>query len=146
MIRSKLCDYSDVYILVSGTIAIDEEGDNDAAKQADERNKGVTFKNCAPFTDYISNINNTRIDNAKDIDLVLPTKNLIEYSHNYSKTSGSLRQYIRDEPFDQIGNSKLFEPKIKITGNTPNNENKRNVEITVPLKHLSNFWELLKCH
>ena len=66
---------------------------DDAAKQADERDKGVTFKNCAPFTKCISRINNTDIDNAQDIDIVMPMYNLIEYSDNYSKASGSLWEY-----------------------------------------------------
>ena len=82
IIRSNLFDYSDAYILsVSGTITITGEGDNDAAKRADERNKGLIFKNCVPFTECICNINNNnQIDNAKDIDLVMPMYNLIEYS------------------------------------------------------------------
>ena len=72
MLRSSLCDYSDTYILVSGTITITGAGADDAAKRLDERNKGVIFKNCAPFTDCISEINNTQIDNAKYIDVVMP--------------------------------------------------------------------------
>ena len=87
MLRSNLCD---PYILVKGTITITGEGDNAAAERADERDKGVTFKNCAPFTKCINRINNTDIDNAHDIDIVMPMYNLIEYSDNYSKTSGSV--------------------------------------------------------
>ena len=75
MLRSNLCDYADAYILVKGTIAITCVGDDDAAKRVDERNTGVIFKNCAPFTKCMSRINNTDIDNAQDI----------EYSGNYSK-------------------------------------------------------------
>ena len=92
MLMSNLCDYADAYILVKGTITITGEGDAAAAaaaKQADERDKGVTFKNCAPFTKYISRINNTDIDTAQDIDTVIPMYNLIEFSDNYSKMSGS---------------------------------------------------------
>ena len=89
MLRSNLCDYADSYILVKGTITITGEGDDDA-RHADERVKGVTFKNCAPFAKCISRINNTDIDNAYDIDIVMPMYNLIEYSDSYSKTSGSL--------------------------------------------------------
>ena len=85
MLRTSLCDYSDGYILVSGTIIITGEGNDDAARRLDERNKGVIFKNCAPFTDCISEVNNTQIDNAKDIDVVIPMYHLIEYSDNYSK-------------------------------------------------------------
>ena len=105
MIRSKLCDYSDSYILVSGTITIDGEGADVAAKRADERNKGLMFKNCAPVTDCISNLNNTQIDNAKYIDVVMTMYNLIEYSDNYSKTSGNLWQYYTDEPNTNITES-----------------------------------------
>ena len=86
MLRSNLCDYADAYILLNGT----GDGDDDAAKRTDKRDKGVIFKNCAPFTKCISRINNTEIDNAKDIDIVMPMCNLIEYSDDYSKTSGSL--------------------------------------------------------
>ena len=83
MLRSDLCDYADAYILVKGTITITGAGDDDAAKQLDERNKGVIFKNCAPFTKCISRINNTDMDTARDIDIVMPMYNLIEYSDNY---------------------------------------------------------------
>ena len=79
--------------MVKGTITIAGAGDGAAARQADERDKGVIFKNCAPFTNCISEINNTQVDNAKDIDIVMPMYNLIEYSDNYAKTSGSLWQY-----------------------------------------------------
>ena len=92
MLRSNLCDYADSYILVKGTITITGAGNNAGERQADERNEGVTFKNCAPFTESISRINNTDIDNARDIDIVMPMYNLIEYTDNYSKTSGSLWQ------------------------------------------------------
>ena len=60
--------------------------------------KKVIFKNCAPFTNCINEINNTQIDNAKDIDIVMPMYNLTEYSDNYAKTSGSLWQYCKDIP------------------------------------------------
>ena len=122
MLKSSLCDYSDAYILVKGTIAIAGEGADAAARQADERDKCVAFKNCAPFTNCISEINNTQVDNAKDIDIVMPMYNLIEYSNNYAKTSGSLWQYFRDElNDDDMDESKSFKSKIKITGKTPNN-------------------------
>ena len=83
MLKSSLCDYSDAYILVKGTISVN----NTAAAGAAENNinKKVIFKNCAPFTNYISEINNRQIDNAKDINIVMPMYNLIEYSDNYAK-------------------------------------------------------------
>ena len=65
-------------------------------------NKEEIFQNCAPFTDHISKINNTQIDNAKDLDVVIPTYNFIKYRKNYSKTSGSLWQYYSDDPNDNI--------------------------------------------
>ena len=90
LLKWSLCGYGDAHIFISGTITISGEGDNDAAKQADERNKVVIFKNCVPFTYFISEINNTQTDNAKDIDVVMLMYNLIACSMNYSKTSGSL--------------------------------------------------------
>ena len=69
MLRSILCDYSDTYILVSGTITITGAENNDAARRLDERNKGVIFKNCAPFNDCISEIINTQTEKTKYIDV-----------------------------------------------------------------------------
>ena len=144
MLKSSLCDYSDAYILVKETITITGEGADAAARQADERDKGVAFKNCAPFTNCLSEINNTQVDNGKDIDIVTPMYNLIEYSDNYAKTTGGLWQYFRDEPNDNLANSESFKFKVKITGKTPNNDNETDVEIMVPLKYLSNFWRTLE--
>ena len=90
MLRSNLCNFSDAYLFVKGSITITGDGDNNAARQADERDKGVTFKNSTPFIKCISWINKTEINNAQDIDIVMPMFKLIEYSDNYSKTSGSL--------------------------------------------------------
>ena len=116
ILRSNLCDHSDTYILVKGTIIITGTGADAAARQADERNKGVTFKNCAPFTKCISRINDTDIDTAEDIDIVMPMYNLIEYSDNYWKTSGSLWQYHKYDPNDNIADSESFKSKVKIKG------------------------------
>ena len=74
----------------------------------------------------------------------MPMYNLIEYSDNYSKTSGSLWQYYKDEPSDNITQSKSFKFKIKITGKTPATGNTKEVEIIAPLKYLSNFWKTLE--
>ena len=147
MLKSSLCDYSDAYILVKGKITIAGAGKDAAPRQADERDKGLVFKNCAPFINCISEINNTQIDNAKDTDIVMPMDNLIEYSDNYAKTTGSLWQYFRDEPVDDdddIEDSKSFKSKTKITGKTPNDNNEKDAEIMVPLKYLSNFWRTLE--
>ena len=144
MLRSSFCNYSDAYILVSGTVTIIGAGTDDAARKLDERSKGVKFKNCAPITDCISEINSTQIDNAKYIDVVIPIYNLIEYSNNYWKASRSMQQYYRDDPNHGITPSESFKCKIKATGKTPNNVNTKDVEIAVPLKYLSNFWRTLE--
>ena len=93
MLKSSLCDYSDAYILVNGSITVNNTAAADA--DANNTNKKVIFKNCAPFTNCISEINNTQIDNAKDLDIGMPLYNLIEYSDNYSKTSGSLCNIVK---------------------------------------------------
>ena len=76
MLKSSLCDYSDAYILVSGTITVENAGRAAARKNR----KNVIIKNFAPITDCISEMNNTQIDHAKDIDVVMAMHNLIEYS------------------------------------------------------------------
>ena len=130
-----MCDYADAYILVKGTLTITGPGNDDAAKRLDERTKGGIFKNCAPFTKCISRTNNTDIDTAQDIDIVMPMNNLTEYSDNYSKTSGSLWKYYKDDPNDNITQSGSFKSKIKITGKIPTVGNTKDIEITVPLKY-----------
>ena len=82
ILKSSLCDYSDTYILVNGTITIIGVGTDDNAKRLDERNKGVIFKNCAPFSYCISEVNNTQIDTAKYLIFVVPMYILIEDSDN----------------------------------------------------------------
>ena len=151
MLKSSLCDYSDAYILVKGTIIVNNTAAQGAA--ANNTNKKVIFKNCAPFTNCISEISNTQIDNANDIDIVMPMYNLIEYSDNYAKTTGSLCQYCKDIPArnanDDIvifadGNTiDSFNFKAKITGRTEN-DGAKDVEIMIPLKYLSNFWRTLE--
>ena len=88
MLKFSLCDYSNAYILVKGTIAVN----NTAAADADayNTNKKVIFKNCAPFTNCINEINNTQVGNAKDIDVTISLYNLLEYTLAYEKTPGSL--------------------------------------------------------
>ena len=152
MLRSSLCDYSDAYILFKGNITVN----NTAADGADANNdsKKVIFKNCAPFTNCISKINNTDIDNAKYIDIVMPLYNLIKYSDNYSKTSGSLLQYCKDIPaindngdidnFYDNNTTDSFNFKAKLTGQTNDDGEINDVEIMVPLKYLSNFWRTLE--
>ena len=142
MLRSSLCDYSDAYILVKGNITVNNTAADGAA--ANNTNKKVIFKNCAPFTNCISKINNTQIDNAEYIDIVMSMYNVIEYSNNYSETSGSLWQYCKEIPavdnnraivdFNGANATDPFNFKTKITGQTDDNGRKDNVEIMVPLK------------
>ena len=151
MLKSSLCDYSDAYILVKGTISVNNTAA--AGAGANNINKKVIFKNCAPFNNCISEINNTQIDNAKDIDIVMPMYNLIEYSDNYAKSTGSLWQYCKDIParndndeiiiFDVNNVTDSFNLKVKFTGQTGNGGTE-NVEIMVPRKYLSNFWRTLE--
>ena len=151
MLKSSLCDYSDAYIHVRGTITVNNtaaEGD-----AANNNNRKVIFKSCAPFTNCISEINNTDLDNTKDLNIVMPMYNVIDYSDNYSKTSGCLWQYTKDRPAADNNNAIVnftnnnltgsFNFKVKMTGQTGNNGTK-NVEIMVLLKHLSNFWRTLE--
>ena len=74
----------------------------------------------------------------------MPMYNLIEYSDNYSKTSGSLWQCYKDEPNDNLENSESFKSKVKIIGNTPSNGNTKDAETIAPLKYLNNFWRTLE--
>ena len=106
------------------------------------------------FTDCMSKISNSHVDNAKDIDIIMPLYNLIKYSDDYSKTSEYLRQYCKDIPavnndgnigdFNGANPTDSFSFKTKITGQTDNNGRIDNVEIMVPLKYLSNFWRTLE--
>ena len=151
MLKSSLCDYSDAYILVKGTIGVNNTAAAGAAVNNNDRK--VIFKNCAPFTNCISEINNTQVDNAKDIDIVIPMYSLIEYSDNYEKTTENLRQYCKDIPARNDNNEIVlfrrnnladsFNFKVKFIGQTGNNGTKDD-EIMVPLKHLSNFLRTLE--
>ena len=144
MLRSDLCDYSDAYIIVKGTFTI-------VRPNGAKRNKAVTFKNNAPFINCISKINVVKIDNAEDLDVVMPMYKLLEYSKNYKKLTGSLWNYYRDEITITISsNSESFKYKISDTGNNYNIGNgeegydeykagKNEAEVVIPLKYLSNF-------
>ena len=145
MLRFDLCDFSDAYIVGKGTITVTNP---DNAK----RNEAAVFKNNAPFINCISKINSIKIDNAEDLDVVMPMYNLLEYSKNYRKTTCSLWNYYRDEPSDTLSpDSESFKYKTSITGNTyniavgeagydANKVGKNETEVVIPLKHSSNFW------
>ena len=117
-------------------------------------NKKVIFRNCAPFTNCITKMNNTKVVDAQKNDIVMPMYNLIEYSDAYSKTSGSLWQYYRDkllldgdkniiDSLANNNNSISFKFKQQITGQIGNGGTK-DVEIVVPLKYLSNILSTLE--
>ena len=146
VIKSNLCDYSDAYIIVTGNITATGGGVNDR----------IAFKNCAPFTKCITHINDEHVDNADNRDIIMPMYNLIEYSDNYSDTSGSLWQFKRDEsPVTNAGdldnvsttNSTCFKYKssfIKEFTAVNNNRAFENVKTAVLLNYLSNFWRSLE--
>ena len=159
MLRSGLCDFSDAYIVVKGTITLTKVA---GRSFTDIRNRFLIFKNNAPFINCISKINKVLIDNVEDLDAVMPMYNLLEYNKNSNrKTTGSFWNYYRDEPnnppannynADAIADSRSFKYKSIITGKTSNvnrenNRNteqnnektKRNLKIVGPLKYLSNF-------
>ena len=142
MLNSTFCDYSDTNILVSGTTTVVGGGKNASARVVDKNNKEEIFKNCAPFTSCITEINNTKVDNAKDLDVVMPMYDLIEYIDSYSKTSGSLYQFCRDQPNNVITESESFKFKSKFLDNA-NNSDIKNAKIAVLLKYLkylNTFW------
>ena len=165
MLRSNLCDYSDAYILVKGTITVTAPGvNNNANSIRDKRNRPLILKNNAPFVSCIRRINGELIEDPDDLDIVIPIYNLLEYSKNYRKTIGSLYNYYRDELSDdaednnfdniKVVNSNTFKYKNKITGNTYNvdagvdgydvNKNgKQEIELAIPLQYLGSFWKAL---
>ena len=158
MLRSDLCDYSDVYILVKGTITVNgvvNGAENDIAR----RNRPLILKNNAPFVSCITRINGELIEDADNLDIVMPMYNLLEYSKNYRKIIGSLYNYYRDElsgdanpnnfPNRNVVNSETFKYKNKIISNTYNvtagNDRlgTKKIELAIPLKYLGNFWRAL---
>ena len=165
MLRSNLCDYSAAYILVKGTITVTASGaNNDANNIRDKRNRPLILKYNAPFVSCITRINGELIEDAGDLDIVMPMYNLLEYSKNYRKTIGSLYNYYRDELSDdaddnnfgniKVVNSEAFKYKNKIIGNTYDvdagaqgydviKNGTQEVELAIPLKYLGNFWRAL---
>ena len=115
-IESSLCDYSDAYILVTGNINV--TGGNNNTKAA--------FKNCAPFKKCYTETDGTVVDEAGFINITMPMYNLVEYSDNYSDTSGSLWNFKRDEIMNNADvtnddNASSFKYKANLIGNTNNN-------------------------
>ena len=165
MLRSNLCNYSDAYILVKGTITVTAPGvNNNANNIRDKRNRPLILKNNAPFISCITRINGELIEDPDDLDIVMSMYNLLEYSKNYRKTIGSLYNYYRDELSDdaddnnfdniKVVNSNTFKHKNKIIDNTydvdagaqgydVNKNGTQDVELAIPLKYLRNFWRAL---
>ena len=171
MLRSDLCYFSDAHIVLKGDITVTEktftvddiEAPNNTVAKANASNtandngfgeKKLIFKNNAPFINCISKTNGIKIDNAEYLDVVMPMYNLLEYSKNYIKTSGSLWNYYRDKPSSSIDddniihsilNSESFDYRANFMedGVTHNNLLKNDVKVVVPVKHLSNFWRSL---
>ena len=163
MLRSNLCDYSDAYILVKGTIRVNGIV-NGVKNEILRRNRLLILTNNAPFVSCMTKINNEFIEDADDFDIVMPMYNLLEYSKNYRKTICSLYNYYRDElsdddnpnnfPNTNVVNSNTFKYKNKITGNkynvadgaaghNANRVGKQDVELAIPLKYVGNFWRAL---
>ena len=162
MLRSDLWDYADAYILIKGTITVNDIV-NGAENQIIRRNRKIILKNNAPFVSCITRINNEFIEDADDLDIVMPMYNLLEYSKSYRKTISSLYNYYRDELSDDNNpnnfpntnvNSGPFKYKNKITGNAydvaagaaghdANRVGKKEIELAIPLKYLGNFWRAL---
>ena len=148
MLRADLCDYSDADIVLKGVVTVTNP-DNI------KRNKSVAFKNNAPFINWISKINNVLIDNAKDLAVVMPMYNFLEYSKNYRKTKSSLQNYYADESGNSLSsNSESFKNVTTITGNTYNlvdgddgyNEEKvgkNETDIVALLKNIRDFCRTL---
>ena len=122
MLRSALCNFNDAYIVVKGNITVnkkiftaddfDEPNNTEAIVTATNNannnsfdTKKLVFKNNAPFVNCISKIDGVKIDNAEDLDVVMPMYNLLEYSKNYKKTTGSLWNYYSDEPNSNTDNN-----------------------------------------
>ena len=140
MLKSSLCDYTHAYILVKGAITA---GNTAAAgSAANNTNKKAIFKTLCTIY-WLHKWNNTQVDNAKYIDIVIPMYSWIEYSDNYSKTCGSLWHYCKDIPainnngdivnFNGANATDSFNFKAKITGQTDDNGEIANVEIMIPL-------------
>ena len=143
VLRSYLCDYNNAYIIVTGKITVINPND-------DTYDKKLAFKNNAPFFSCIL------VENAEDLDVVMPMYDLLYYSKNYRKTTGSLRNYYRDEPNPMYNNnernricysikdSESFNYKTSIKGKLENSEKElEDIKVAVPLKYLGNFWRAL---
>ena len=144
-LRSNLCDFNDAYIVVTSKITATNPDDN-------VFNRNLALKNSAPFISCILKMDNHLIEDTQDLDVVAPIYNLLYYSKNFRKTTGSFCNHYPDIPksgynnnnrdriFYQIKDSESFSYKTKLVGKLPESEKKsENVKSVVPLKNLSNF-------
>ena len=152
-IESNLCDYSDPYLLVTGKIAVTRTiaaaGAQPQRKQVLTEATQVAFKNCAPLKDCRTEISDTFVDYADFINIAIPMYNLIEYSDNYSDTSGSLSDFKKDEIVNNADltnddNDPSCKYKASLITNNETDGTKMGVKIAVTLKYLSNFWRSLE--
>ena len=156
--RNDLCDFNDAYVVVTGKITATNPGNDDSVY-----NRKVSFKNSAPFFNCTLRINSQLTEDAQDLDIVIPMYNLLYYSKNFGKTTGSFWNYYPDMPkpghdnkenlrqriIYPIKDSERFNYKTKLVGNVlgvadpaDGDENERELEdikIAVPLKTISNF-------
>ena len=143
-----MCDFNDAYIVVTGKISATNPSNNNYDRK-------LALKNNASFFNCVTRIINNLIEDAQDLDIVMPMYNLLYYSKNYRKTTGSLLNYYRDEPnfgynndknertrmFYPIKNSESLNYKRRITGQLPANEDDlERIKVVVPLKYLSRFF------
>ena len=139
LLNKGLCDYSDAFMLVTRNIAVNAY-----------HNTAVAFKTCAPFSTCTTKINVVLVDEANHIYIAMTMYNFVEYSDNYSDTSGRLWHFKRDEVpagnvDSTIDNSQSFKYKTTLLGKTENavggtNSSVKDTKKVVPLKYLSNFW------
>ena len=146
-LRSGLCDFNDAYIVVTGKITATNPNNVNYDRK-------LALKNKAPFFSSMLKINRRFIEDAQDLDIVMPMYNLLYYSKNYRKTTSSFWNYYPDMPnasynndnnartriFYPIKDSESFDYKTKLVGKLPDDEEEsENIKIVVPLKHLSRF-------
>ena len=153
-IESSLCNYSDAYVLVTGDIAVIRTiaaADNNCLRRKQQLAAAtqVALKNCAPFNDSRTEMNDTFVDYVDFINIAKPMYSFIEYNDNYSDSSRGLWGFERDNIFNNADvtnddNAPSFKYKASLITNTEANGTKNGIKIAVPLKYLSNFWRSLE--
>ena len=98
MLRTDFCDYTEAYIVVTGEISVTNPNNN-------AYDKKLALKNNTPFFSCILKLNNKLIENAEDLDVIMPMYNLLYYRKNYQKATGSLWNYYRDDPNNGCNNN-----------------------------------------